>query len=299
MPSTLPTRQLGKNGPSVPAIGLGLMGLSMHYGPAPKDEERFKFLDRAIELGATFWDTADMYGDSETVLGNYFARTGTRDKIFLATKFGFEKGSINNINSSAEYLKQACDESLKSLQTDYIDLYYMHRVNPRTPIEETMRGLIEYGPSELSIETPAGTDLLATCRDLGVAVVAYSPLGRGLLGGAQDFSAEGDWRGMFPRFTGEVFSANQRVVQQLGALVRGKGCTTAQLCLAWVLAQEGVVPIPGTKKVKYLEENVAAAAVGVSAEEEREVRRIVEGVQGLRVPEGFLYQCFVDTDEEK
>ncbi|KAK4495927.1 hypothetical protein PRZ48_013195 [Zasmidium cellare] len=301
-----PTRQLGKTGPCVPAIGLGLMGFSMHYGPPPDDTSRFAFLDRALELGATFWDTADMYGDSETLLGQYFAQTGNRDKIFLATKFGFEKGSINEINSSAAYLKQACESSLRLLQTDHIDLYYMHRANPSTPIEETMRGMlelqkegkikyiglsevsantlrrackvgrvdavqIEYGPSELAIEK---NHLLATCSELGVAVVAYSPLGRGLLAGAKDFSAEGDWRGMFPRFTGD-------------------------LCIAWCLSQERVIPIPGTKKVRYLEENVAAAEVRLSEEEEREVRSIVAGIEGLRVPEGFEYQCFVNTVEEQ
>ncbi|KAJ4413890.1 hypothetical protein N0V82_008245 [Gnomoniopsis sp. IMI 355080] len=335
---SLAVRQIGKNGPVVPALGLGLMGMSALYGKPPSDDERFAVLDRAVEIGATNWDSSDMYGDNEELLGKWFKRTGKRSEIFLATKFGFLKGSSSEIDSSAAFCKKACQESLKTLGTDYIDIYYMHRANPKTPIEETMRALVELkkegkikyiGLSEVSANTlrrackvgqvdalqveyslfdldiEGETGILDACRELGVTVVAYAPLGRGLLTGALDtkasVSGDGDYRAaLFPRFSDENLAANLRVVNQLKALAATKGCTAAQLAIAWLLKQgPHVLPIPGTKRIKYLEENVGALQVQLTDEEESQMRAIVAQVAGERVPDFAKYQCFVDTVEEK
>ncbi|KAI1406983.1 putative aldo/keto reductase [Hypoxylon sp. FL1857] len=340
---TVPLRQLGKNGLKVPAVGLGLMGMSMLYGVPPSDEERFKVLDRALELGATNWDTSDMYGDSEVLLGKWFKRTGKRNQIFLATKFGFVKGAPNfeTFDTSYEYTKKACAECLRIMGIDYIDIFYMHRANPKTPIEETMRALAElkaegkikgiglsevssttlrrackvaqvdavqseYSPFELAIEGPEGTNLLATARELGVAIVAYSPLGRGMLTGAfnksESFANEGDWRAAFPRFSGENFAANVKLVNQFKSLADKKGCTPAQLAIAWLLKQgDDIIPIPGTKKIKYLEENWGALNVHLTDAESAEIRRFVETakVAGARGPDGTEKTFFADTVEEK
>ncbi|RYC63883.1 hypothetical protein CHU98_g2300 [Xylaria longipes] len=312
----VPLRKLGKNGPMVPALGLGLMGMSIMYGKAPSDEERFAVLDRAAELGVTNWDSSDLYGDNEELLGKWFKRTGKRNQIFLATKFGFVKGGgWADIDSSAAYCKMACAESLKALGVDSIDLYYMHRANPDTPIEETMRALaelkasntlrrackvahvdavqIEYSPFDLDIEGPAGTGLLKACRELGVAVFAYAPLGRGLLTGAytspESVSGEGDMRGLYlPRFAGTNFEANVKLVGQFKALAASKGCTAAQLAIAWLLKQgDDIFPIPGTKKIKYLEENWGALKVQLTNEDEKIVRKFLENadIAGERVGE--------------
>ncbi|KAH8162628.1 hypothetical protein CIB48_g5618 [Xylaria polymorpha] len=327
----VPLRKLGKNGPQVPALGLGLMGMSIAYGKAPSDEERFAVLDRAVELGATNWDTAALYGDCEELVGKWFKRTGKRDEIFLATKFGFAKGmaDLRAIDSSGAYCKQSCIASLKRLGTDSIDLYYMHRANPKTPIEETMRAMaelkaegkikyiglsevssttlrrackiahvdavqMEYSSFDLDIEGPVGTDLLATCRELGVAVVAYSPLGRGLLTGAyttqESLAHEGDFRSTLPRFSGANFEANVKLVSQFKALADRKGCTPAQLAIAWLLKQgEDIIPIPGTKRIKYLEENWGSLEVQLSDGEEKEIRNFVETAEiaGSRGEQGF------------
>ncbi|KAI0521285.1 putative aldo/keto reductase [Xylaria bambusicola] len=335
----LPLRRLGKDGPEIPALGLGLLGMSTLYGKQPSDEDRFAVLDRALELGATHWDSADMYGDSENLLGKWFKRTGKRDQIFLVTKFGFKKGSNTDIDSSADFCKKACDASLKTLGVDYIDLYYLHRANPKTPIEETMQAMLdlkaagkikhiglceissatlrrackvgkvdviqcEYSAFDLDIEGQSGTNLLATCRELGVGVVAYAPLGRGLLTGNLEskvsISGEGDYRNVFPRFSDENLDANLRVVAQLKAIADEKHCTTAQLAIAWVLKQgPDIIPIPGTKKIKYLEENVGALAVELTDAEERRVRDIVSQVAGKRAPDWADYQNYVDTVELK
>ncbi|KAH7303539.1 putative aldo/keto reductase [Stachybotrys elegans] len=334
----VPLRRIGKNGPLVPGMGLGLMGMSSLYGTPPSDEERFAVLDRAIELGATHWDSSDIYGDNEELLGKWFKRSGKRDQVFLATKFGFLKGSSTEIDSSAASCKNACAESLKLLGVDYIDLYYMHRANPKTPIEETMRALlelkhegkikhiglsevssntlrrackvgqvdvvqIEYSAFDLDIESSKGTNLMATARELGVTIVAYAPLGRGLLTGAldskQSISSEGDYRNIFPRFSDENVAANIKVVNEFKAMAVNKGCSPAQLAIAWVMKQgPDLIPIPGTKRVKYLEENVGALHIQLTHEEEAEVRRIVSGVKGERVPDWATYQCYVDTVEE-
>ncbi|KAF8855508.1 Aldo/keto reductase [Acephala macrosclerotiorum] len=324
----LPTRKLGKNGPQVPALGFGLMGLSAFYGKPQSDNERFKVLDRAYELGETFWDSADMYQDSEDLVGKWFARTGKRNDIFLATKFAYRVvGEGENmkrmVDSSPEYCREACAKSLKRLGVETIDLYYCHRVDRKTPIERTVEAMvqlkkegkikylglseissatlrrackvhhidavqIEYSPFCIDIEQPQ-VDLLKTCRELGVAVVAYSPLGRGLLTGAykspSDFE-EGDFRKFAPRFSSENFPKNLKL--------------PGQLTLAWLLAQgEDIIPIPRTKKIKYLEENLGALDVKLSMEEEKEIRGLVEGaeVHGTRYPEAMMASLFADTPE--
>ncbi|KFY92722.1 hypothetical protein V500_04060 [Pseudogymnoascus sp. VKM F-4518 (FW-2643)] len=276
MATQFPTRKLGKNGPEVPALGLGLMGLSSWYGPTAPDPERFEFLDRAVELGETFWDSADIYGDSEDLVGKWLARTGKRDDIFLATKFAFlhigdQPGPI--FNTSPKYVKIACEKSLKRLGVRCIDLYYYHRVDGVTPIEETVKAMvelknegmikyigfseissetlrrackvhhidavqIEYSPWSLDIEHP-DINLLKTCRELGVATVAYSPLGHGILTGAyksvDDLNAS-DVRRYMPRFSPENFPKNLELVNALSAFAETKGCTSSQLTLAWLLA---------------------------------------------------------------
>ncbi|KAL9611825.1 MAG: hypothetical protein Q9167_003552 [Letrouitia subvulpina] len=328
---SIPTRILGKNGPNVPAMGFGLMGLSIAYGDAGPIEERLKVLDRAYELGETFWDSADIYGDNEDLLGQWFQKTGKRNDIFLATKFGLavnDKGGIES-KSDPEYVKQACASSLKRLGIDQIDLYYCHRVDEKTPIEKTVgamaelkkEGKIKYlGLSEVSAETlrraysvhpitcvqmeysPFAMDienpqiaLLKTCRELGVATVAYSPLGRGFLTGAYKSRAdfeEGDFRKHAPRYSDENFPKNLELVKHLQEIAKKKGCTSGQLSLSWLLAQgDDIFPIPGTKKIKYLEENLSALNVKLSSAENNEIRRAIENVEmvGERYPSGFAF----------
>ncbi|TVY51804.1 Aldo-keto reductase yakc [NADP(+)] [Lachnellula cervina] len=335
-PPQLPTRKLGKNGPEIVAEGFGLMGLSAFYGKPEPDEERFKVLDRALELGQTNWDSADMYLDSEDLLGKWFKRTGKREQIFLATKFGNKNvDGVRSVDSSPGYAKEACARSLKRLGVEQIDLYYCHRVNKQVPIEKTVQAMvelknegkikylglsevsadtlrrackvhhidavqIEYSPFAIDIEHPS-VNLLKTCRELGVAIVAYSPLGRGFLTGAyrspSDFE-EGDFRTRAPRFSAENFPKNLKLVDNISALAQKKNCTPGQLSLAWLLAQgEDIIPIPGTKKIKYLEENLGALDVKLSESEESEIRAEVERaeVQGARYPEAFMDSLFADT----
>ncbi|KAL2875911.1 hypothetical protein SGCOL_008907 [Colletotrichum sp. CLE4] len=330
-PTSLPARRLGKTGPEITALGVGLMGLSVAYGKPGSEEERLAFLDRAWELGATNWDTADAYGDNEDLIGKWFAlHPERRADIFLATKFGL-RGEIRTdgtysmtINSSPEYCREACERSLKRLGVKSIDLYYVHRLDETTPIEKTIEEMVklknegkvkafgisecssktlrrayavhpisavqvEYNPWSLEIEGPAGTDLLKTCRELGVTTFAYSPLGRGIMTGryksADDFE-EGDFRRQMPRFMGDNFKKNTQLVEEFAAVGRAKhGCSAGQLTLAWLLAQgEDVIPIPGTKKIQYLEENMDALKVVLSKEEEKELRALVDAadVQGDR-----------------
>ncbi|XXG96139.1 hypothetical protein Hte_002418 [Hypoxylon texense] len=340
--STKPVlKPLGKNGPLVPRLGFGLMGMSHAYGETPSDEERFKVLDRALELGETFWDTSDLYGDNEELLNKWFKRTGKRDQIFLATKYGYVKGSKTlATDSSYEYTKKACDENLKALGVDFIDLYYIHSVNPEVPIEETMRALKElqdegkikhiglsmvssatlrravkvahvaavqtgYSVFDREIEGPAGGDLLAACRESGAAVVVATPLGRGIL--TTDFSrgafatdAKDIRPKMLPQFLAENRDRNVQVVAAFRALSDKKGCTVAQLALAWLLKQgDDIFPIPGTRRIQYLEQNWGALDVVLSDEEEREVRRFVENakVAGGALPPAFEGHRFRDTKE--
>ncbi|KAH7161089.1 aldo/keto reductase [Dactylonectria macrodidyma] len=339
--TSVPLRNLGRNGPQVPALGFGLLGMSGGYGELPSDEERFKILDRAYELGATHWDSADIYGDSEVLVGKWFKRTGLRSKIFLSTKFGMVKNTgFKVFNSSAEYAREACEASLKAIGTDYIDIYYLHRPNPDTPIEVTMRALAklkeegkirhiglsevssttlhrackiapvaavqaEYSPIVLDVEGPEGTNLLDTCRELGVSIVAYSPLGRGLL--TETFSNnevgldKKDMRpAFFPRFQEQNREANVKLVNDFKALADKKGCTTSQLSLAWLLRQgEEIIPIPGTRKIKYLEDNWACLSFQLTDEEETEVRKLMETshMVGNRLPATHATDL-VDTKEE-
>ncbi|RDW81439.1 putative aldo-keto reductase (AKR13) [Aspergillus mulundensis] len=336
----IPLRTLGKDGPRVPAMGFGLMEMSWQtYGTSPSDEQQFAILDRALELGATFWDTSDLYGDNEKLLGKWFQRTGKRDQIFLATKFGFVGGL--KTDSSASYCKKACEESLKRLGVDSIDLYYLHNANPEIPIEETMRALLELkqegkikhiGLSMVSsttlrraykvapvtavqpeysvvcrhVEGPAGTDLLATCRELGVALVAATPLGRGLLTSTFSRGDEvGDERDMrvkvMPRFLPENREQNVRAVLQFQELAEKRGCSVSQLALAWLLKQgDDIVPIPGTKRVKYLEENWKALDISLTDKEDMEIKAWANSVKiaGGIVPDRYAASVFVDTKEE-
>ncbi|KAK7419779.1 hypothetical protein QQX98_003151 [Neonectria punicea] len=339
----LPLRSLGKNGPGISALGFGLMGLSTGtYGTIPSDDERFAILDRAYELGATFWDSADLYHDSEALVGKWFKRTGKRDEIFFSTKFGFVKGSKTyEVDSSADFCKKACDESLEALGIDCIDLYYMHHANPKTPIEETMRAMaelkaegkvkyiglsaissttlrravkiapvaavqVDYSPFALEAEGPAGTDLIATCRELGVAIIAAMPLGRGLItcvfaSGDTGSDAKDIRSSIMPRFMEGNREKNVKLVSDFKALADKKGCTLPQLSLAWLLKQgDDVIPIPGTKKIKYLEENCASIDVHLTDEEEAEIRRFLKTAElsGNALPPQFADYNFRDTVEE-
>lgn len=301
---TLPRRKLGRRGLEVSALGLGCMGMSEFYA-GRDDGEAVATLHRALEVGVCMLDTADMYGmgENEALIGR--AIRGLRQHVVLATKFGNVRGpdgGFAGINGRPEYVRQACDASLKRLGVDYIDLYYQHRVDPDVPIEETVgamaelvaEGKVHYlGLSEASPETlrrahaefpisalqteyslwsrDVEDDVLPACRRLGVGFVAYSPLGRGFLTGRfrsiDDLPAD-DYRRRSPRFQGENFQKNLRLVAEIQAMAAAAGCTPAQLALAWLLAQgEDIVPIPGAKHRRYLEENVEALQVELSAED--------------------------------
>ncbi|MBO9523789.1 MAG: aldo/keto reductase [Nocardioidaceae bacterium] len=322
---TLETRTLGTASPlTVSALGLGCMGMSEFYG-TPDEAGGIATIHRALDLGVTFLDTADMYGPftNEQLVGKAIA--GRRDEVQLATKFGNERlpdGTRVGINGRPEYVRAACDASLQRLGVDVIDLYYQHRVDKSVPIEETvgaMAELVQAGKvrhlglseasaanirkahavhpitalqSEYSLFTRDLEDeILTVIRELGIGLVPYSPLGRGLLTGTitTDAGADGeaDFRrsDYFPRFQGDALSANLRLVDAIGKLASEKGCTPGQLALAWVLAQgSDVAPIPGTKRVKYLEENVGAAAVVLTAEDLAALEAAVprDAVQGAR-----------------
>jgi len=321
-------KHLGTQGLTASQLGLGCMGMSEFYGPGD-DEESIKTIHRAFELGITFLDTADMYGPykNEILVGK--ALKGYRDKITLATKFGIIRDPSNpakrGINGRPEYVKASCEGSLKRLDTDVIDLYYLHRRDPDTPIEETVGAMAELveegkikaiGLSEVSAETlmkahsihpitalqteyslwsrEPEDELLETCRQLGIAFVAYSPLGRGFLTGQikkfEDFAPD-DYRRFSPRFQGENFDKNLQLVEKLEALAARKNCTPSQLALAWVMAQGGhIFPIPGTKRIKYLEENVGATNVQLTEDELDEIDAIapVGAAAGTRYPETMM-----------
>ena len=298
------TRRLGSQGLETSAIGLGCMGMSEFYGRAD-ETEAIRTIHRALELGVTFLDTADMYGPftNELLVGR--AIEGRRDEVVLATKFGnvrTEEGERLGIRGDREYVLRACDASLKRLGTDHIDLYYQHRVDPDTPIEETVSamaelveqgkvrhlGLSEAGPetirraqavhpitalqTEYSLWTRDPEDeIMPTVRELGIGFVAYSPLGRGFLSGrfrSPDDFDEDDFRRQNPRFQGENFHKNLELVERVEELAAEKGITPGQLALAWVLAQgEDIVPIPGTTRVEHLEENVAALEIELTGDD--------------------------------
>ncbi len=322
------TRKLGTEGLVTSAMGLGCMGMSEFYGPA-SDQESIATIHRALELGVTLLDTADMYGPyaNEELVGR--AIKGKRDQVVLATKFGIVRDQNDpakrGVNGRPAYVRTSCDGSLKRLGVDVIDLYYLHRVDPKTPIEDTvgaMADLIREGKVRyigLS-EAGAGTlrraynvhpisalqseyslwsrdpedDIIPTCRELGIGFVAYSPLGRGFLTGqirSVDDLAPDDFRRGNPRFQGANFQKNLDLVAKVQEIAREKGCTASQLALAWVLAQgDDVVPIPGTKHRKYLEENVGATDVKLTPHDLRRIDEVAPkgAAAGSRYPEAGM-----------
>ena len=312
----------------VSSLGLGCMGMSYAYGPTDESES-LAVLRRYVERGGNFLDTAELYGPykNEELLGRFLRETA-REQFVVATKFGFrfENGTLQGVDSSPANVRKACEGSLKRLGIDIIDLYYQHRVDPAVPIEETVGamaelvragkvrqlGLSEAGPDTLrrahTVHPIAALQseyslwsrdierngTLATCRELGIGFVAYSPLGRGFLTGAiqkpSDLSGD-DWRHTNPRFQGEAFETNLRLAEHVKNLAERKGCSPAQLALSWVLAQgDDIVPIPGTKRVRYLEDNMGAVDVSLSADELAQIDNLFPpGVaQGERYAEAMM-----------
>ncbi|KAL6826459.1 NADP-dependent oxidoreductase domain-containing protein [Trichoderma camerunense] len=340
MPSTV-LKKLGKNGPEIPPVGFGLMGIGIDcYGAIGNDEERFAVLDHAWKIGCTHWDTSDAYGDSEILIGKWFKlHPERRADIFLATKFGISaevqadgtyKGTVN---STPEYAKKACEASLKKLGVHYIDLYYAHRVDGKTPIEKTVQAMVElknegkikyFGFSEISgdslrracavhhiaavqieysawaleTEGPVSKYLLKACRELGVATIAYSPLGRGMLTGQYTNTAElekTDYRNSVEQFKGDNFKKNLELINKFKEVAAKKGCSLSQLALAWLLAQgDDIFPIPGTKKTKYMDDNFGAQNVRLTPDEAGEIRKLVENL-GVAGDRDVAFNQYADT----
>lgn len=321
-------KPLGKQGLQASKIGLGCMGMSEFYGET-NDAQSIKTIHRAFELGITFFDTADMYGPfkNEILVGK--AIEPFRKEITLATKFGIIRNptnpSVRGLNGKPEYVKSACEASLKRLNVEVIDLYYLHRKDPDTPIEETVEAMSQLvkegkikgiGLSEVNVETlkkahavypitalqteyslwsrEPEKEILPACKELGIAFVPYSPLGRGFLTGQikkiEDFE-ESDYRRFSPRFQGENFNKNLQLVSKIGEIANNKGCTPSQLALAWVLEQgDNLFPIPGTKRIKYLEENAASTTISLTKKELQQIEDIFpeNAAAGLRYPEAMM-----------
>jgi aryl-alcohol dehydrogenase-like predicted oxidoreductase len=317
------SRQLGRNGPEVSPIGLGCMNLSMNYGSTVDEETGPKVIHRAVELGVTLFDTAEMYGPftNEILLGK--ALRNVRDRVVIATKFGFDISSEGRrptgVDSRPEHIREVCDASLQRLGVEAIDLFYQHRVDPKVPIEEVARTVGElirkgkvrhFGLSEAAAETirrahaacPVAAlqteyslwtrdpekDVLPVCRELGIGFVAYSPLGRGFLAAGAANLGENDFRRNLPRFKGEALEQNLSLFDALSRLAERKSCTPAQLALAWLLHKgDDIVAIPGTTKVHRLEENAAAAEIALSDDDMSMIERAIppDAVQGARYDE--------------
>jgi len=335
----IPKRQLGANGPYVSAVGLGTMGVGAFYGET-NEEEAYKALTYSADRGVTFWDCADIYGTTELTLGKWFADTGRRDEIFLATKFGSRdpEGKFGNGGpcSTPTYIKHAFERSLERLQTPYVDLYYQHRVDPAVPIELVLEALREFvdqgkikwiGLSECSAATlkrakavkGIGERVIAAqmefspfslhvekegfaevAEKLGVAVVCYSPLGRGLVTGRYrsraDFDPK-DLRLILPRFSEENFPKNLLISDKIVAIAKKVNATPAQVTLAWILATSpNYIPIPGCRSAERVEENAVGAGLKLSDEDVKEIRELCEAavVQGERYPDAFLKHCMGD-----
>jgi aryl-alcohol dehydrogenase-like predicted oxidoreductase len=321
-------RKFGNTSELIAPIGLGCMGMSGIYGQAD-DNSSIDTLNRALEIGCNFWDTADAYGaegHNEKLIGK--ALKGKRDKVFLSTKFGLRRlpnMPAPTIDGSPAYIKTAVENSLKRLDTDYIDLYFQHRVDQTIPVEETVgamadlvkEGKVKYiGLSEASANTirravkvhpinalqteyslwtlDIENEILQTCKDLDIAVVAYSPIGRGFLSGSikkLNELEDNDWRKSTPRMQENNFKDNLLLVKEIEQLAKEKNCTSSQLALAWLLHQgENIFPIPGTKRIKYLEENFAANKISLTAEELKKIRLILNSstISGARYPEQFM-----------
>jgi aryl-alcohol dehydrogenase-like predicted oxidoreductase len=327
MMSAMNGRTLGRGGPEVAEIGLGCMGMSAFYGTADEDEARAT-IERALDLGCNFLDTSDMYGPhtNERLVGS--AISARRDQVFLATKFGIklvrDDDLLNRtIDGRPQYVHEACDASLQRLGVDHIDLYYQHRVDENTPIEDTVGAMAELvaagkvryiGLSEAGAQTirrahavhpltavqteyslwtrDVEPEILPTLQELGIALVAYSPLGRGFLSGrftSTEELDEGDYRRYGPRFTGENLTRNLALAARIRELAAERNITPGQLALAWVLHRgEHIVPIPGTKHISYLEENLGAGAVQLSDAEVEQIAEAIPPAAGERYPEQVM-----------
>lgn len=333
---SLPTRKIGTT--QVTSLGFGLMGLSAFYGKVAPDEERLNFLDAVYARGCTFWDTSDAYGDSEILLGNWFKKTGKRNDIFLATKFGLGHSERDErlVKASPEYTHEAFNNSLNRLGVDHVDLYYLHRADPTVPIELTVREMaklvkagkvkylglsecsadtlrrahavhpisalqVEYSPFTLDIEDEK-VGLLKTARELGITIVAYAPLGRGLLTGrfkSPDDFEPNDWRRSVARYSKENFPNILKIADGLKRVGARKNATAGQVALAWVLAQgDNIIPLAGTTKVENLDENLGAFKIHLTPEDNEEIRtiaRLADAARGDRYPPAMARILFTDT----